>query len=542
METWLSSSLVRNYPGSKPRRRKILTLDAARGESVSFQVGFRSDDTELRVTAVHNAPDPLSVEVRQVGYVPLLHHTTLTPPEELDGIGHIPGLVPDPLLPEASIYAYPKPSIPAKPWWITVRDTIHAGPLETNAFWVTVRVPTDAKPGRYPVSITLTAENIGGDGKPQGKSDPPAELTATVRVHRAVLPPRRDFHVLHWFYADALCDWYHTELWEESFWPLLDSYLANVVSHGDDTILVPLFTPPTDGVKRPTQLLHVSRQGDDYSFDWALVRRWVRAAKAQGFSLFDWPHFFTQWGVDSAVRIYEGHGEDGKLLWAPETDATSPTYRGYLAQFLPEFERFLRTEGILDASFFHVSDEPSGNDLPKYHAAYALLRELAPWIKPESIRDPVRKEGPSHFIFSCGRRGRQLSRFLDTPLPKLRMAGPIYYKIGVQGVVDWTYNYWYKSQTTQLIDPYQITDAHLFPMWPAGDAFVVYPGEAGPVDSMRWEIFAESLQDYALLQAADISQDDPMLAEIKDSTDFPRDERWIRRFRRQLLTRLDQQN
>lgn len=50
---------------------------------------------------------------------------------------------------------------------------------------------------------------------------------------------------------------------------------------------------------------------------------------------------------------------------------------------------------------------------------------------------------------------------------------------------------------------------------PHGAPFVVYPGENGPIDSIGWEVFAESLQDYALLQTANIDPDDPMLAELK---------------------------
>ena len=33
---------------------------------------------------------------------------------------------------------------------------------------------------------------------------------------------------------------------------------------------------------------------------------------------------------------------------------------------------------------------------------------------------------------------------------------------------------------------------------------MIYPGKDGPIDSLRWEVFAESLQDYAILQTAAI--------------------------------------
>ena len=63
----------------------------------------------------------------------------------------------------------------------------------------------------------------------------------------------------------------------------------------------------------------------------------------------------------------------------------------------------------------------------------------------------------------------------------------------------------------------------------------VYPGQDGPLDSIRWEVFAESLQDYALLQSAGVDKDDPMFADLKDYDDFPKIEDWIKAARERVL-------
>ncbi len=54
---------------------------------------------------------------------------------------------------------------------------------------------------------------------------------------------------------------------------------------------------------------------------------------------------------------------------------------------------------------------------------------------------------------------------------------------------------------------------------------MVYPGENGPLDSIRWEVFSESLQDYALLQTLGISRES--LSEIRNFEDFPKSAEWI---------------
>jgi hypothetical protein len=65
---------------------------------------------------------------------------------------------------------------------------------------------------------------------------------------------------------------------------------------------------------------------------------------------------------------------------------------------------------------------------------------------------------------------------------------------------------------------------------------MIYPGKDGPIDSVRWEVFAESLQDYAILQTAGIDPDDAMLEEIKTYGDFPKNEGWIDEKLRQILS------
>lgn len=529
-DAWIAHSLRRYYPASPPETTQTLELDAARGERISFQVACRTGARDAQIEASVRAPDPLRARIRRVGYVPAQHLSTQTPLEELEGSAHIPGFVPDPLFPEAAI---------------------HAGPYETHAFWVDVEAPREAAPGSYAVKVTLE----GRDGETH-------ELVANLRVHAAILAPRRDFPVTHWFYVDALCDWYKVDLVDEAFWGVLEPYLANLTAHGQDTILVPLFTPPTDGVKRPTQLLRVQRAGERYDFDWSLVRRWIDVARSHGIRYFEWSHLATQWGAQHAIRIYEGHGAGERLLWEPDMGATSAVYRAFLSQLLPELEQFLRDEGILEQSFFHLSDEPHGSaHLASYRAAREMLRELAPWMRVmdalteidfaregltdipipllTTAPDFVRAGFPAWAYFCCVPRGRYLNRLVDTPLVKIRMSGWLFYRNCARGFLHWGYNYWYRSQTRELIDPFAVLDAMRWPSWAAGDPFVVYPGPDGPIDSLRWEVFAESLQDYALLQAAGLDPDDPALAEIVDYAEFPRDPDWLLQRRRMLLERLD---
>ncbi len=65
---------------------------------------------------------------------------------------------------------------------------------------------------------------------------------------------------------------------------------------------VPLFTAPTDGNRRPSQLVDIRRDGDRYRFDFSDVERYVRLGRDAGFERFEWPHLFSQWGVSTVSR------------------------------------------------------------------------------------------------------------------------------------------------------------------------------------------------------------------------------------------------
>ncbi len=116
------------------------------------------------------------------------------------------------------------------------------------------------------------------------------------------------------------------------------------------------------------------------------------------------------------------------------------------------------------------------------------------------------------------------------------MGGFLFYKLQAQGFLHWGYNHWEGMAQEQYLNPFFETDCADLTL-PPGDGYVVYPGPNGKViDSMRWEVLAESLQDYAILQTAGIKPEDPMLAEIKTYADFPKTEAWLRKTLELILT------
>ncbi len=525
---WLESSLKRVYPTSPAGERRALYMVAARNESLSLQVCAKNNTTQsVTVRVAAYGPEDIGTRIRRVGLVALKHHTTDCEAQDLEGIGAVPGLVPDPLFHE---------------------DSFLLGPFESCSFWMNIDIPAETDPGKKGIRVRV----YNGE-------EPEAELFAAVSVKNLVVKRRQNFPVTHWYYADALCDYYKVEPYSEEFWPINEKYISDMVNHGNDCVYVPVFTPPTDGVKRPHQLLKVTTPSEGkYEFDFTDVERWTSQALACGANYFEWTHLFWQWGVKTALRIYRDNSEPESLIFPADTGATSDVYRNFLAQFLPAFKAFLDKHGYMEKSFFHLSDEPSDEHLENYRAAREMLRELAPWMKVMDALSHVEfaKEGltdipipvlstakdfaaagiPAWTYYCCGPKGAYTNRLLDTPLAKIRMQGWLFYKLKAQGFLHWGYNYWYKSQTQDMIDPYTEASGGQWPGWGAGDPFEVYPGPDGPIDSIRWEVFSDSLRDYALLQTLNTDPNDPMLARLLDYDDFPKDIHFVPAMRELLLT------
>ena len=531
MRCWLQSSLERVFPNSPVGTSKSHELLAARNERVSFQACLHNPTAkQARVRLSISGPEGMSILVRRVGYVPMSHHTCDTEPAELDGVGHIPGYVPDPLFPE---------------------DTASMGPYENQPFWITVTVPEDAKPGTHELTARFVAED-----------EIIAELTTRLQIRPLTIKPRQGFPVTHWHYPDSFCDWYKLKPFEERFWALAEPYIADLISHGSDCLYVPIFNMPIESAIRPAQLLKIDALPQErYRFDFSDVKRWTALGRKHGAKYFEWTHLFSQWGAKHPVRVYRNNDTEDSILWPPDTAANSDTYRNFLTQFLPAFHKFLLAENLLDCSFFHMSDEPQpGNaeHYENYKYARATLSELAPWM---NILDALSETGyareglcqfpcpgigaaarfieaeiPHWVYYCCEHRGRLPSRYLDTPLAKIRMQGWLFYRLRAAGFLQWGYNYWYRFLTQEIVDPFVDQACGRWPNIPHGDGFLVYPGEAGPIDSIRWEIFAESLQDYALMQSAGISPEDALLDAIKSYDDYPHTEEWICATRQEILT------
>lgn len=494
----LISSLEKVFADEPLRAKPFTQASALAGEVFSFQVAIQCAKHRLKADVEVLSPLKERITVRRVGLVPVEFGTWRTDDHYLRGK---PGLYPDVLIEREREFR------PLANVW--------------HAYWVTVRVPEDHPGGQVPVQLRFSLKNAEPYAPFEAQVDSPV---FTLRVIPERLPAQELINT-QWFHADCISTHHDCKVWSARYWALLERYFRNAVAHGQNMMLTPMFTPPLDtqvGGERPTvQLVDVACEGGRYTFNLKRLDRWIDLALKCGIQYLEMSHLFSQWGAKYAPKIMVK--EKGTLVqkfgWHVRGD--SPAYRKFLKAYLPVLTAHLKKRGIADRCFFHISDEPSKDMIDDFAKAVAIVKPLLEGFKiidalsdmafyqsglithpipgSDHIEPFTQADLPERWTYyCCAQMVDVANRFICMPSARNRILGLQLYVYGIDGFLHWGYNFWYSQYSIEKIDPYKVTDAgHGFQ---AGDAFVVYPGPEGPLDSLRHEVFHDAIQDLRALK------------------------------------------
>lgn len=481
----LSSPLEKVFLDEAPRGG-YRAASALMGETASFQAAWAILDEPSRahVTLEVCADEP--VRVRMVKSVPV--RLAAFPDADADYLRKSPGMYPD-LLDE----------IGAEKWRAYAN-------LWTCA-WIDIE---NASVGTHEVSVVLKAT----DGEVLGRE------TFRLTVIPAALPKQTLIHT-KWFHCDALCHYYHVEMWSEQFWEICENFVAAMPKRGINMLLTPIHTPPLDtregGERMTCQLVDVHMGDEGYAFGFEKLARWVEMAKQCGIEHFEMAHLFTQWGAKHAPKIVADVCGEQKQLFGWDTDATGPGYRAFLRAYLPALTRELRRLGIADRCYFHISDEPSLTMLDEYRAArdvatkylegFPVMDALSnfEFYETGAVEHPIPANNHIEPFYEAGVKGLWTyycvgqykcvsNMFVAMPSYRNRILAWQLYKYEIAGFLQWGYNFYGAQFSDYQIDPFRVTDADGFV--PAGDPFQVYPGRDGrPRESVRMMVTGEAMDD-----------------------------------------------
>ena len=461
-----------------------------KGERYSYQIAYKSSE-KFFAEIVIDSPLSQFITVRSVGNVP-----SELPVYESDYEfceRNEPGLFPDVLFPIENNRVLIK------------RQNYYA-------LWITVDLPKDTDAGDYEIKIKL---------KKDGETI--SENIFVLHVINAVLPEQKLIYT-QWFHSDSIANYYKIPVFCEKFWALVESFIKAAVHTGVNMLLTPVFTPPLDteigGERLTVQLVDVKLENGKYSFGFDRFIRWVRLAQKCGIKYFEISHLFSQWGAKYTPKIMADVNGSQKRFFGWETSSDSIEYAEFLSAFIPQLIKVIRSLGIEKSTFFHISDEPNEDQIESYSRAkstVAPLLEDFPIIDALSdysfyvsgiINNPIPctndiesfiKKGFPHpwTYYCCGQGGKLSNRFFGMPLSTTRIIGFQLFKYGIEGFLQWGFNFYNSQYSLRSIDPFAVTDADS--AFPSGDSFTVYPGKSGAIESVRSEVFFQALQDMRAL-------------------------------------------
>lgn len=529
-ETRMIHSLVKVFPDEELHEPAQSGGAMLLNEVFSYQVAYRAERLMPVVKVGVESKLADFITVRSVGLVPSElpnYHD-----HDEDVLRTSPGLYPDPLLPLAD------------------GGTLRGYPGQWRSVWVAIDPKGQAGPGVYPIIIRFEGDS----------GDILAEERFELEIIPAQLPKQQLLHT-EWFHADCLATQYRTEAFGERHWELLEAYIQAAADHGINMLLTPLFTPPLDtevGGERPTvQLVDVKVTGEnEYRFGFGRLKRWVDLCLKCGIEYFEFSHLFTQWGARHAPKIIAEADGKTKRIFGWETDAFGEEYRQFLNQLLPQLVSWIRENGLEGRSYFHISDEPTLDQLESYRIAQGMVEgHLSGFPIIDALSDydfyekglvqipvpandhiePFLENGvtPLWTYYCCSQYKKVSNRFFCMPSVRNRMLGYQLYKYDAAGFLHWGFNFWYSQYSKRVIDPFRVTDAG--GGFPSGDSYLVYPGEHGPVSSIRFEVLREALQDLrALRLLEEICGRDAVLETLDEGLEepltfscYPREAEWI---------------
>ena len=513
---FLVSSLEKVFPDRRPVPMEEGTgLSAWRGTRAAVQLVYKAEDENgfvpLQEFEVSVKGAPCNTEFRKVELIP--SDFPCYGMKDDDYIKTEPGLFPDLLKPLATRMIRP----------ITG---------QYRSLWLSWEIPKDIRPGEYKIQICVKAlekkvlpNNVVFED--EAVKDFRFEEDFILKIREAILPKQSLIHT-EWFHVDSLADYYQTEVFSEPHWKIIENYIQAAGEHHEiNMLLTPVFTPPLDtrvgGERRTVQLVDIRYENGEYSFGFEKLKRWTGICKRYGIEYLEIAHLFTQWGATSAPKIVALVNGEEKKIFGWETKALGQEYKNFLAYFLPQLRRELEELGYDEKHvYFHISDEPSKEQMENYKAAREVVKELIPqeqiidamssleFFKMGLLKHPIpgtsevdefyQAKVPELWVYyCCGQCVDVPNRFFAMESARNRIMGVLMYLHKIQGFLHWGYNFYYTQYAMEPVNPYEMTHAGY--AFPSGDAFLVYPGIDGkPLDSIRSEVQVEAFTDLRALQ------------------------------------------
>lgn len=371
-------------------------------------------------------------------------------------------------------------------------------PREVHPLWLTITVPTNAVAGTYHTQLQV---------KQAGKLIKSLDLNIEVLNHTLPNPNQWQFHLDLWQHPAAIARVQGLKMWSKAHFEAMKPLMKRLADAGQKVITTTLnkdpwnvqtFDPYAD------MIVWTKKSDGTWEYDYSVFDQYVEMMLSLGVNKMINCYSIIPWNN----RIHYKSAAEERFIEVEAKPGTK-TFVDYWTPFLKDFVLHLKEKQWLNITNIAM-DERSREQM---EAAVALLNEVAPELGLSYAdnhqtykRFPNSKDISIAFAHSfdkndiAERRNRGLvstfyvccsdafpNTFTFSDPAEACYLGWYTMASGFDGLLRWSYNSWVEQP---LLDS-------RFRTWPAGDTYIVYPGNRS---SIRFERLKEGIQDYEKLR------------------------------------------
>lgn len=385
-----------------------------------------------------------------------------------------------------------------------------------RSVWLSVDIPQSAFAGVYKGTVEVMSQK-------ENKT-----LNIEIKVQDQTLPKPHDwvFRLDLWQNPWVIAGYYKVKPWSDEHKLLLKKHLKLYAGAGGKFVTTYcVHSPWSDGsyMLEGTMIEWIKTKNGSWKFDYSIFDEYVQLAKEAG--------------IDKAITIYtpvpfgdrfryidEATGNYVTEIWPVPSD----TFKKVIPVFLTNLRKHLSAKGWLSKTYIGINE----NELNQTIAAIKVIKAHSPQWKityagdwhPEldgllddysskygkepQINEVVKrssKKQTSTFYICCD--PAKPNTFVFSPPVEGRWLGWYASAYKYDGMLRWAYDAWTADPTRDA--------RHIY--WPAGDAFMVYPGGNSCI---RFEKMREGIADYekikTLQQKAKASSNPQIIQALKE--------------------------
>jgi len=368
---------------------------------------------------------------------------------------------------------------------------LHAG---RTAFFVRLETEKNCPVGERKIKLKLTC----GEEK--------AYIDIKLSVHHAEIPPVKDaaFGMVNWLNIDEMKRQHGVCEKDNEFRRILNRYIDNQLDMRNTHLQIPSGVPVKD------------ENGVIADFDFTLAETVGNAALERGFN-------FIMGGFVARFKVW--NEKDQFLLW--DRDVSVDSHEGYrqLRIYFKKACEVMKKNGWEGRYMQTLVDEPQFFNSDQYRILAGIARKYLPGIP---IHDPVESthlegaidiwdvkqavfekyideyralqaQGEEMWLYTCGvPAGKMMNRVMDLPLTASILPMWMCCLYDCKGFLHWGYNV--HTEKPFEITSYRPDASNEEISYPAGNAHIVYPGEYGPLWSVRAQLQRQGAEDAELIE------------------------------------------